>query len=364
MKAEDILKQIQLRLPRVTNLFSDTLSITSLTYSGGVVTATTSAPHGLSIGHVVTITGAKTPINITNLTYLDGVATATTATRHDLTEGFQNGIGTYNPLVEVDGATEAEYNGANPLLSVPNRTSFTYSVTGTPSSPATGTPKLLESFSTGYNGAQTVASTPDSTTFTYNITEAPNSPASGTILVHKSVRASRSINIERTLEAYTKKDTGELWLFVVLGDATSSKNRNIESDAVDTQGAGTEFRQRIILPFSIYVFFPTSGQIAGAEARDQIEDIRPFIFKSVLGLKLNENLSSETTYKIIYEGDSFAAYDGAIYVHQFDFSTITDIVDEDTVDPDFSVAFRDIGLNFLDEFGTVELTANVNLDDN
>jgi hypothetical protein len=363
VKAEDIVKQIQVRLPRVTDLFSDTISITSLTFSGGVVTAITSAPHGLSVNNVVTITGAKTPVNITSLTFLDGVATAITATNHDLTEGFQDGIGTDNPLVEIDGATEAEYNGSNPLLSVPSRTKFTYSVTGTPASPATGTPKLLETFSTGYNGSQVVSTTPDATTFTYNITETPEGPASGTIVLHKSIRASMAVNYDRAVQCYTKQTPGDLWLFVVLGDATASKDRSVENDSTAHYGKGTERLNTLLASFSIFVFSPSSSEIAGAAARDLMEDIRPLMFKSVLGLKAPTGLSSETIYGITYQADAFIDYTGAYYSHQFLFATEADIVYEDTVDPDFNVAFRDIDLNFLDELGTVELTASINLDD-
>ena len=362
MKATDIIKQLQAVLPTVTDLFSETVSITSLTRSGTTVTAVTSSAHRLTAGAGVTITGAESPITISSLTFLDGVATAITATNHDLTEGFQDGNASDSPLVTVSGAIESEYNGSNALLSVPNRTSFTYTITGTPLSPATGTPLLSQSFSAGYNGWHQITVT-SAMSFTYEITQIPNSPALGTIEAKTGVRVSGAVNIEKARESYTAKEPDKLWALVILGDPTISKNRHIESDATDTQGSGTEFRQKMIPPFGVFVFVPASSEIAGMQARDQMEDVRVFLYKSLLRVKFDTGLQSETEYGVISEGDSFFDYNGAVYIHQFVFSTQTDIIYDDTVAPDFSVAFRNIELQYLDELETVELTANVNLDE-
>jgi hypothetical protein len=42
--------------------------------------------------------------------------------------------------VVIAGCTETEYNGTQTIVTVPNANSFTYAVTGSPASPATGTP--------------------------------------------------------------------------------------------------------------------------------------------------------------------------------------------------------------------------------
>jgi hypothetical protein len=362
MKAADIITQLQSVLPKVTDLFSDTVSISSLTRSGTTVTAITSTAHGLTTGGGVTITGAETPLTISSLTFLDGVATATTDTAHDLTEGWENSTPSDSPNVNISGATESEYNGENTLLSVPNRLNFTYTVTGTPASPATGLPVLLQNFSAGYNGRH-VVTVVDATTFTYEITQTPNSPAQGTIEAHTQVRVSGGVSIERSREAYTSKEYNKLWAFVVLGDTTPSKNRHVESDATDTSGAGTEYRQRLITPFGIFVFVPAVSEIAGMNARDQMEDVRPFLYKSLLRLKLSSGLATPGQYGIVAEGDSFFDYNGAVYIHQFVFSAQSDITYGDTIDPADNVAFRDIELQYLDVLDTVELTANINLDE-
>ena len=362
MKSKDIIRQLQAVLPKVTDLFSETLSITTLTRSGTTVKATTSGDHSLTTGAGLTITGAQSPITISSLTFLNGVATAITAANHDLTEEFQNGIGTDTPLVTVSGATESEYNGANPLLTVPNRTKFTYTVTGTPTTPATGTPTLLEQFNTGYNGRHVVTVT-GATTFTYEITQTPDSPAQGTIEAHTLIRVTGAVTVEAAQAAYTAKNDNKLWGFVVLGDVVTSKDRHTLSDATGLSANGTEYRQRLLMPFSVFVIVPTVNEIAGSTARDQMEDVRTYLYKSLLRVEFETELQSITRYGVIPERDFFFTYDSATYIHGFDFSTQTDVVYGDTVDPGNSVAFRDIELQYLDDLDTVELTANVNLDE-
>lgn len=362
MKSVDIIKQLQTVLPTVTDLFSDSISITSLTRSGTTITATTLTAHGRSTGGVVIVSGAKSPTAISSLTFLDGIATAITSTRHDLTEGFQAGVASDSPLITIAGATESEYNGDNPLLTVLNRTTFTYTVTGMPTSPATGAPFLLESFNTGYNGRQIITVT-GPTTFTYETTETPGSPAQGTILANIGVRVSGAITVDMAEAAYTEKQNGKLWAFVILGDVVANKDRNVLSDATSMIEAGSDPRERVFTPFGVLIFTPATDEIAGMNARDDMEDVRAFLFKSLLKVQFTTGLQSETRYGVVYENDGFVKYNGAYYMHQFAFSTMTDIITEDMVLPDLSVAFRDIGLVFLDELGTVELTANVNLDE-
>lgn len=68
-------------------------------------------------------------ITLTSLTRSGSTATATTPSDHNLASGIS---------VTISGAVETEYNGTFVITTVTD-TTFTYTVTGTPSSPATGT---------------------------------------------------------------------------------------------------------------------------------------------------------------------------------------------------------------------------------
>lgn len=75
---------------------------------------------------------STTTVTITSLTRSGSTATAVTASNHGLAE---------SSIAVISGATQTEYNGAF-IVSVTNATTFSYGITGTPATPATGTPVL------------------------------------------------------------------------------------------------------------------------------------------------------------------------------------------------------------------------------
>ena len=87
----------------------------------------------------VTVGGAinAQSLNVTSITRSGGIATATTAADHNLSS--------FVP-VTISGAVEPEYNVTDAAITVIGPDTFTYPVTGSPSTPATGT--LLSSFTT------------------------------------------------------------------------------------------------------------------------------------------------------------------------------------------------------------------------
>lgn len=162
MKITDIVNQLKAVIPKYTNDFSTVLSVSSLTRSGSIVTATTTTPHGLdnykgifatyadliatyptantndfafvtatgtqwiyaasninawtdtgsnSLSVKALITGAKTPILLTSLTQVNGYASAVCNTQHNLTKA--------STQVEILGADQALYNGNHNLVWTP-----------------------------------------------------------------------------------------------------------------------------------------------------------------------------------------------------------------------------------------------------
>ena len=127
-------------------------AVTSITRSGTTATVTTASatniPNGSTVtiagasqteyngDHVVTVTGATTftftlvpsSKSVTSITRSSSTATAT-VTAH--------GYSTGNKVV-VSGASQTEYNGEF-TITVTGTDTFTYTVSGTPATPATGT---------------------------------------------------------------------------------------------------------------------------------------------------------------------------------------------------------------------------------
>ena len=354
----DIIKQLVAVLPPLTSKFSDTFIITSLTRSGSTVTAVTSLPHGFITGDFVNISGAIAPINVTSLALSGNIAIGLTGEDHDLTVGFQ-------PDLEIVGADQAEYNGKHTPFDVPNRRTFSFEVTGTPASPATGSIFLFDGAERGYNGRFEITVT-GTNVVTYTINTTPISPAFGNIIVNGNIRISGGAEIDSTLQAYSKQLENDSWLFVVRGPGSVTKNRQLDNDATYTPAAGIDYRQQFYKAFDVYWVTPTTNQISGRQASDESVEIEKLLVKALCGVNFIFLFDETCDYLMASTGERLHLYNGSYYVHEFSFEISGYITQGDVVEPGLNVAFRDIELSVESEIAgetSSPLTVDIDLDD-
>lgn len=364
MKGEDVIKQLQAVLPPITDLFTDKVAISSLTFSGGTVTAVTAAAHGYVTGQYINIVGATNPVAATSITRSGTVATVVTTTDHDLTLGTVD-IKEGGKTVVLTGSNEAEFNGTFTLLGVQNRRTFTFSIADSGPTSATGSPLLQNgSVLPGYNGRYPITVV-NTTTFTYTVTQTLFATAGGSPEAKTDARISGAVSLDRAEDAYTAQGSNKLWAFVVLGDVIASKNRDIRSDLTDTMTKRSGWKQRVMQPFTIYIFTPTIADRAGRIARDLMEDVSVLLFQSLLGVKFDTGYAAQDQYVVTFVNHGFSEYTDAYYVHEFNFELAADITFDDTVGYDLDVAFRDITLSLVPDIGTQEdpATTSVDLDE-
>jgi len=364
MKASAVITQLINRLPQLTDLFTTDYTVSSIASSGLAATVTTTTNHGLTSGSFVNIIGATADIAIASITRSGKVCSVVTSADHDLTLS-DNDI-TRGKTVTISGATESEFNGTFVLTRVLNRRNFTFTKADAGATTATGTPIVIDGAGVfGYSGLQSVASIVSPTVFTYTLPKALYSPAGGSIIARTDYRVSGAVTIERALEAYTAQEINDLWAFVVIDDVTASKNRHVRTDATDTLTRTSYLKQDLVQPFSVYVIAPAVDDITGRVQRDQMEDIAPILFKSLIGKKFDSGLTGEQEYITTFVSHGFQGYNGAYYVHGFNFESVAVLTFEDSIGYDDDVAFRDIDVSMLLDFGTQEdaLTASVDLDE-
>lgn len=108
-----------------------------VTFSG---TATTTIPSGTEIQTAAGLeyttqaeaTISSNTVNITSLTRSGYIVTAVTSSDHNLASGIE---------VTISAATETDYN-VTAIITVTDTNAFTYEITTTPSTPATGSPQV------------------------------------------------------------------------------------------------------------------------------------------------------------------------------------------------------------------------------
>jgi len=365
MKGADVIKHMKATVPLLTNDFSTQLSVSSMTVAGTTVTVNTTASHLLTTGEFVTVLGAKGIISVDSITHVDGFATIDTDQDHDVT--FNENVDTIIPTIEISGANEAEWNGTfNVDLPPPNRQTININVPDTNTTPATGTILLFDFGDRGLNGQHQITVT-GATSFTYELASAPDieSTIGGTITIQKDVRITGAISADRALRAYTKQtDIDQLYAFIVIGDTTASKDRNINSDATATIQAGDDYRQRIVQEVAIVVFVPSVEDNRGARlARDNMQDLRAVLFQSLLNFRFDDGLCEKEFSGLTFISDGVLVDNDSYFVHQFLFEIVSDIITGDVNLDINDVAFRDIAVDFLPNLPDTDLTANIDLDD-
>jgi len=354
MKAQVINDQLLNELPLYTSLFHDTLAIASMSIDTLEVTVVTTTDHGLITGDIAHIQGVKEKNLLSSLTSSNGVATGITTIRTDLSQDFQSRIG--DGTINITGADQSEYNGNVSIIDVVDNFTFTYEIEGTPAPTATGTIFLNELKSFSYNGLFQITRI-DDTTFTYTVQKELLEPDISSGIIHISPRIFVTVNITKVLEEYTEKAVDKFALFIVLGETRANRNRANINDASDSIQTGDDFRQQLIGTFTCYIIAPTTKEIGAELTRDIMEDVRFFLFNTLLRKPLQTGTSAGNSGKlkdgITYISDDIENYVNAYYVHRFDFETVYEITTDDAIKIPDSSALLNIKAQYLNSFNVI-----------
>ena len=376
MKLIDIVTQLQLKLPSLTDELTDQLGVTSIVHTIGVALVTTPTPHGLEVGDSTNILGAITPVLIASIVHVDTELTAivTTSSDHDYTlfsEFVQGNIAV------LSGATESDFNGTFPIVAVNNRREFVITVAGDDPTSVTGSPQC-DNGSNVFNtvrGQYAVTAVPTTTTFTvvHGDVSLTLGTLDGTITIRSNPRITAAVSDEAAIKAYSQKiaspgvRTAETWLFVVLDDSTVSRGRTSRIDAIDTQHIGMSWQQYILQPFSLLLAIPAADDTLGQNARDKAEDLLRPILRSVCGQAFPTGLNTSLCGPAQFVSHAFARYDGSVYWHDFQFEQRAEMTVFDTIQAGDDVAFRDVVLTVTPDLdadqGDGKMTGTIDLDD-
>jgi hypothetical protein len=363
-----LINQLAQILPQYTSLFSDTVSVTSLTRTGTVATAITSVDHGFIVGQYVNISGAVELVPLTSLTFSAGIVSAQSVVKNNLSLNFD--YLTKKPLsvvtIEIQGADQAEYNGEHTLSSVPNRNLFTYAISGNPVTPATGSPVLYSYAYNYFNGLKQITSTPTTDSFTFDISADASLDTAGIILAHSNFRISGAATDTRAIDAYTKQDFENWWLFVTAGESNTSKNREILNDSLMTNkdGSAQEYRLRLVEDVGLVIFSPTKDDIGGIDSLTTLEtDAKLAIFKTLLRFKATEQYDANSGFTYIYQDGNLLQYDSApaFMVYKMTLQVEYDVTYYDTYIPNTYAPLLDISMSLNINGG--EVFADINLDE-
>ena len=329
MKLKPLVNQLAAFLPFNSNFFTDANTLTSLVRSGSVATATTLTPHGLVIGQPVVVTEAVELVTITSLS-LDTATnqvTARTSADHGLSLGMNFKTRSITDLtVTLQDVTDAEYNGEFKLLQVPNRTAFIFQMPFTPANDPPNDGNVLNYAANFFIGSKEVTAVPSTTDFQYAISTSASLTTTNSGSVHFNFRISAAADIDRATDSYTKQGSDKYWLIVTPNASVVSKNRDILNDSVTTyRRNGQVFRQRLIESVNMYVFAPTSNELSGRVAIDNLEDVKIALFRTILRFptapQYDADDDTDNQFVFTYNSSQIVDYNTAVITFQFIFDT-------------------------------------------
>lgn len=359
----DIVRHLKTYLPIFTDKFTETLTVSAAAISAGNILTVSSTAHGKTVGQSVVISSGtvRNPLVGSTLitgTLFDGVE-FTTGTDHDLIRPSQPLDDQTLTLAGFGNVWDGEFT----ILNVRNRRNFTVALPSgeTTAPPVDGSQYLIESLTFG---VQTIATVPDVNTFTVDLSVAATLPIGpvDNLSVISGFRIAAAADFRRAEAAYSKQNTGEPYLFVIMTDTDVSKDRHTLNDGVAGLTRQDEMLLRLLQSFSTSVFIPTTEDLSGADAQD-------LAYGSVFGALLQalfgyEPDGSQIRYLNVPSGHGPGEYNSAYYVHVYDWQ-LPDVINyEDGFLEQPDVAFRDIEQTLkLFNDSEAEMLLNINLDD-
>jgi len=352
MKPSDIVKHISKELPKYTTRFTTQVPILSITTDNGIATATISSTAGLTTGSEISITGAKTSISITSITRQGNIVTVTTASNHYLpyTDNTPNSVkDKYKNFITIQGAVPNEYNGAWEVYTSFTETEFTFKIKTTPTTPATTNGLLLLNDYENVNGYKTVTVI-NATTFTFPLLTNIDFQVTGAIFLNITRVASSlsQINFERS---YTSDINGisQNWLYVMLGGGNYSNQNGIPtSDITATKYTGQDYEmvyQKTIEVYAILPYDKDNKNILQGDLADEIHNvITPAMQKTLARTSFSSPFKQRNYEGLTLESDTLieGLSDGSYSIYQWLFKTQIRITNDDVYSYTAEAPLREI----------------------
>lgn len=359
MKATDLVLHLHRELPKYTTRFSTEIITSSVTVLGNTVTVVTPNNHNLLENEIITVTDTLIANPVVVISTAGNIRTVNVSNPHDFTKNYPN------QTARISGANESGYNGTFPVVDVIDRISFTIKMDSPPPIPATGTIILEEYPVNSYNNLFNVHVI-DQNTFSYTVPSTfPGVPVNTKI--YSKTRISSAITIERAQDSYTKMSRNEFWGFIILGGTRSSVSREQENDTVNIYNFGDDKFTRIIQDVTLYVFVSTGLEdtVGASTVKDDMEDLVPILFKSILNFKPVSQFTVNNSYGLVFVNHGILEYNNGNYVHQFNFECTTQLSASDMHSNNMNVSINTINMNFIntvtDDESNVIITSKIDL---
>lgn len=349
MKLTPLVMLAAMRVPALTDIFSDTLAVSSMAVdAGGLVTINCSAPHGFAINSQrgICVVDAQVPNPIVDLSEFDNgdvlvetefpheLTTTPDATEYEAWDGF----------AVISGTGVVGLDGNRQLVSVDTPTTFRVRPSTDVTLPGSipGAAKHLARLEVGLPGWHVATATtttqltfpcPASVTRDFTVT----SPK-----IVTNIRVWGAVDLEHALSLFVRDDDNETpvpgqgYLFITpLPQARLSRDFNARSDATTEIQPGAAVRQRLLDGFEVYAVLPSERSGGAVACMDKAHgSILRAMMRTFNGLRLPyTEFALPDPFVTMMTSHGMARFTRANYCHQYAFEATVQITNADCAPP-------------------------------
>jgi hypothetical protein len=333
MQLTSLILHAAMRVPELTDYFSDRLAVGSIDVtSGGDTVLSCPDGHGVATGRRVgvAVTEAPVPNAVTGAQALGATVVLALEHEHDVTPGWTR-------TVRLSGFANGKLNGELEVADVSDaRTIVVRPVGGVASVALTGNEVLHERLEldivgwhavTATSPTQLAFATPASVQRSYSVADP---------VVCANVRVWGVLGIEQARLRFARAEgshqSERSGLFIAPPAQVSlSKDRRAKSGAMAEISPNMDYRQMLLDGFEVMAFCPAAiGQVALADLAHG--ELLRMALRTFHGLKLpRPELAQGMTFAAVLASHRAVSLDGATYVHSYGFEAPAEIVNDDAV---------------------------------
>ncbi|MCW8930897.1 MAG: hypothetical protein OQL19_11735 [Gammaproteobacteria bacterium] len=203
------------------------------------------------------------------------------------------------------------------------------------------------------NYSHTVVSVPDVDTFTFTIIQQFITATNQNGILHKNIRIYPTVSVQIAVDSYSKLQNGtyKKVMYIVDLGMTSSKDRNISSDASFEMIRSTDFKISTINRFGVLTILPIKNDTVGANAADFARAMIKNFVKTIVGRQLPTDWENTQSSAISLISSSREVSNNSFIVQNYTFETTEYIGVADVNDDDFGYNVEDIKLVVIPKIG-------------
>lgn len=348
MKITPLTLLAAMRIPSLTDAFSDTLAVSSMeVVEGGNITLICPVAHGVPVNgkRSVCVIDAMVPNPIVDLELDDGDVIVTTEFAHGLTTTPDATLyEAWDSFAVIAGTGVTGLDGNRQLVSVPSPTTFVIRPGGAVTLPGSipgAAAHMHRMDAEGVCGWYSATAT-SSTRFTMPTPAGVRRSFTVTIpQIATNIRVWGAVDIEHALEHFTRPDGGAEQpipgpghLFITpIPNVRMSRDIRSSSDLTAEIQPGQTIRQKLMDGFEVYAVLPADKSAGGVACLDKCHgQILKAVMRTFNGLRMPyTEFALPDPFVTIMTSHGMARYTRANYVHQYVFEAGVMLTDEDSV---------------------------------